>query len=268
MNTLINLNFATAIVALVILVWKRHPIMALVALFCVLLYGFGLWNVGLNIEGQLSQTLHAEENYGKDIIHPALMGGWTALMLTNVFLALYPWLKRWAVVSWLTMFLAVGLIVSLVSPLSVTEGLYAVCCSIMSELAAILGLTYLDFCTYENIYFHSLLPTVFAIPAFLVSLRGMTKGQGRQYLPLLLSGGWLVLNATMTIVVWRHYIYLPLQEACAKCVEELRDLSGHTWSGYVIANILIFVVAFLIDIFISWLLYRYAKNHSKSTENE
>ena len=268
MNTLIILNFATSIVAFVTLAWKRHPIMAIVALFCVLLYGYGLWNVGLNVEGPLSQTLQAEERYGMEVVHPALMGGWTALMLTNVCMALYPWLKRWSVVSWLLMVVAVGLVVGHVSPINAIEGLFSVCCAIMAEIAIITGLSYLHVCTLENIHLHSLLPTLFAIPAFIVSLRGLTKGQSREILPFLLSGVWLALNVSMTIVVWCHYIYLPIMEACGKCVRELKDLSGHTWSGYVIANILIFVVAFLIDLFISWLMYRYAKNHCKSIEGK
>lgn len=266
MNALVILNFVTAVVALVVLVWKRHPLFALVALFCVLLYGYGLWNVGLNLYGPLSQILLAEECYGKGIVYPALMGGWTALMLSNVCLALYPWLKRWAVLSWVVMVPAVGLVVGLVSPLDNIEGLYAVCCAIMSELAIISGLGYLHFCTLENIYLHSLLPTLFAIPAFLVCVGGWIKGQERRFLPLLLSGCWLALNLVMTIVVWCHYIHLPLLEAGRKCVTELYDLSGPTWSGYVQLNLMIFFVAFLIDIFISWLLYRLAKNYCKTRD--
>ena len=97
MNILILLNFATAVIALAVLVWKRHPLMALVALCCAIWYGYGLWSVGLNIDSQLCQILHDEEGYGKEVAYLALMGGWTALMLSNVCLALYPWLKRWAI---------------------------------------------------------------------------------------------------------------------------------------------------------------------------
>ena len=60
--------------------------------------------------------------------------------------------------------------------------------------------------------------------------------------------------------------YLPLLEAGRKCVTELYDLSGPTWSGYVQLNLMIFFVAFLIDIFISWLLYRLAKNYCKTRD--
>lgn len=259
MNILIILNFATAIVALVVLVWKRHPFMALVALTCASLYGYGLWHWGLNVDAQICQTLLKEEGYELEKAYPSAIGGWTALMLSNVCLALYPWLKRWAVVLWLLLFLSVGFVVGMASPLGAVEGLYAVCCAIMSELAAIIGLTYLETTVLGNIYLQSLLPTVFAIPAFLVSVRGLIKRQGRRYLPVLLSGVWLALNLLMTIVVWRHYIHLSLGEACSKCVGELKELAGHTWSGYVMVNIIIFVVAFLIDFLVSWLLYRYAK---------
>ena len=71
-----------------------------------------------------------------------------------------------------------------------------------------------------------------------------------------------VLNLFMTIAVWSHYIHLTLEDACHLCVGELKSMSGHTWTGYVAINILIFVIAFLTDAIISWLLYRYAKHRS------
>ena len=267
MNVLIILNFLTAIVALVVLCRKRHILFALVALFCTILYGYGIWHAGINVDEELCQMLHDEEMYGRDKAFPAALGGWMALMLSNVCLALYPWLKRWAVMIWMLMIAGVGVAVSLFTPLNIIEGLYAVCCAIMSEVAIMTGLTYLKACVLENIYLHSLLPTIFALPALWVSIRSLRREHPR-YLSLLLSGTWFVLNLIMTIAIWSHYIHLPLEEAGHLCVGELKAISGNSWSSYVILNILISVIAFLTDAIISWLLYRYAKHQQKCAERQ
>ena len=267
MNVLIILNFLTAIVAFVVLCSKRHFLFALVALFCTILYGYGIWHAGINVDEELYQMLHDEEMYGRDKAYPAALGGWVALMLSNVCLALYPWLKRWAVVIWMLMIAGVGVAVSLFSPLNIIEGLYAVCCAIMSEVAIMTGLTYLKTCVLENIYLHSLLPTLFAMPALWASVRSL-RSEHPHYLSLLLSGTWFVLNLFMTLVVWSHYIHLPLEEAGRLCVGELKAMSGDSWSAYVTINILISVIAFLIDAIISWLLYRYAKHQLQRLERQ
>lgn len=259
MNVLIILNFLTAIVALVVLCKKRHFVFALVALFCSILYGYGIWHAGLNVDDKLCQILHDEEMYGRDKAYPAALGGWVALILSNVCLALYPWMKRWAVVMWMLLILAIGFAVSYVSPLNAIEGLYAVCCAIMSEMALMIGLPYLETCVLENIYLHSLLPTVFALPALWVSVRSLRGEHQHYYLPFLLSGIWFVLNLLMTIAVWSHYIHHSLVDAGHLCARELKNLSGDSWSCYVTINILISVVAFLVDAIVSWLLYRFAK---------
>ncbi len=267
MDYLIILNFLTAIVALVVLCRKRHFLFALVALFCTILYGYGIWHAGIHIDDELCQMLHDQETYGREKAYPTALGGWTALMLSNVCLAIYPWLKRWAVVLWMLLIAGIGIAVSIFSSLSIIEGLFAMCCAIMCEMTIMTGLTYLEFTVLENIYLHSLLPTVFALPALYVCVRSLRRGHQHSYLSLLLSGTWFVLNLLMTVVIWQHYIHLPLEGAGRLCVGELKAMSGNTWSGYVTVNILIFVIAFLIDIIISWLLYRYAKTSIQRQKN-
>ena len=268
MDYLIILNILTAIVAFAVICRKRHFVFAIVALFCTILYGYGIWHTGINVDDELCQKLHDEETYERDIAYPAALGGWMALMLSNVCLALYPWLKRWAVVIWMLLFVGVGIAVSIFTPLNAIEGLYAVCCAIMCELALVTGFSYMDFTVLGNIYLQSLLPTVFALPALWVSIRLLRKGHQHKYLTLLLSGAWFVLNLLMTIAVWSHYIHLTLDEACSLCVGELKAISGNTWSGYVVINILIFVIVFLADAIISWLLYRFAKYHLQLQEKQ
>ena len=53
MNVLIILNFLTAIVAFVVLFCKRHFLFALVALFCVGLYGYGIWHAGIHVDDEI-----------------------------------------------------------------------------------------------------------------------------------------------------------------------------------------------------------------------
>ena len=268
MDYLIILNFLTAIVAFAVLCRKRHFVFAIVALFCTILYGYGIWNTGIHVDNEICQLLHDEETYGRDKAYPAALGGWMALMLSNVCMAFYPWLKRWAVVTWMLLIVGVGIAVSLFSPLNGIECLYAVCCAIMCELALFTGFSYMEFTVLGNIYLQSLLPTVFALPALWVSIRVLRKEHQHRYLSLLLSGAWFVLNLFMTFAVWSHYICLTLGEACHLCVGELKSISGNTWSGYVAINILIFVIAFLADAIISWLLYRYAKHHLQLQEKQ
>ena len=268
MNVLIILNFLTAIAAFAVLCRKRHFLFALVALSCAALYGHGIWHAGIHVDDVICKMLHDEESYGRDKAYPAALGGWTALILSNVFMALYPWLKRWAVVLWMLLVVASGLAVSMFSPLNALEGLYALCCAIMCEMTIMTGLSFLEFTVLGNLYLQSLLPTEFALPALWVSVRSLRRGHQHKYLPLILSGIWFVLNLSMTIAVWSHYIHLTLEEAGRLNVGELKALSGNTWSGYVTVNILIFFVAFLIDAIISWLLYRYAKNHLQLQERK
>ena len=98
MEILIILNFLTALVAALTLTWKHHPIFAVVAWLLTVLYGYGIWHAGLDVQGTLTKMLYAEERYTSERAYPSAMGGYLALMLTNVAAALYPWLKRWAVV--------------------------------------------------------------------------------------------------------------------------------------------------------------------------
>ena len=259
MKYLILLNLTTAFIALIVLSMKRHPLFALIAFCVTLLYSWGIWYAGLNLEERLCTMLYAEERYGIDKGLPAAMGGWTALILSNVCMAIYPWLKRWAVVIWGFTFLSVGLGVGMLSPLNIVEGLYAVCCAIMMEIAVMTGLTYLEACTLENIYLHSLLPTIFALPALITSINTVIKRR-KACFRFILSCMWFLLNLIMTVSVWFHYLGLPLENAGRKCVGELRALSGYTWSGYVAVNLIIFVILFLTNAFVSWTLYRLSKN--------
>lgn len=259
MNTLIFLNLLMAIIAFMVLVWKRHPLFAAIALFCVCLYAYGIYNAGFNLEELLCKMIMKEENYESSEALPAAYGGWLTLIISSFCLTLYPWFKRWAVIFWIILFVSIGISVGLYSPLSILEGLYAVCVAIMTEVAVMIGLSYLETCTLENIYLHSLLPSIFALPAFLICLQCILKRGKNHSILFILTGIWFLLHLAITFLVWNHYIGFSLTDAGRKCVIELKSISGGTWNGYVLVNILIFIVLFLIDAILSWLLYRYTK---------
>ena len=267
MEILIILNFLTALVAALTLTWKHHPIFAVVAWLLTVLYGYGIWHAGLDVQGTLTKMLYAEERYTSERAYPSAMGGYLALMLTNVAAALYPWLKRWAVVLCFVFLFFSSIVVSMFSPLGVLEGLYGICCAIMTEYALMLGMTYLDTCTLEQIYLHPLLLTLFALPALVLGIKGYCTDKKSFSIAFFLSAVNFGFNATANFIVWLHYSGLSLKAAGQKCVEELQVLSMHSWNIYVALNIIVFVVLFLADATVSWLLYRYAKGRKTECKN-
>lgn len=260
MSILILLNFLTALVAAVTLSWKRHPVFACVAWLFTALYGYGIYHAGLDVSDKLVYMLSCEERYAPAKAFPSAMGGYLALMLANVSAALYPWLKRWAVVLCFVFLFFSSVVVSLFSPLGVLEGLYGICCAIMTEYALMAGMTYLDVCTLEQIYLHPLLLTLFSLPALVISLKGY-RTEGKRFAPVLfLSAAYFIFNATANIAFWLHYGGTSFKASAYKCCNDLLTLSMGSWTLYVALNILVFVVLFLADAFVSWLLYRYAKS--------
>ena len=259
MAILIILYFLTALVAALTLTWKRHPVFAFATWGLAAIYGYGIWHAGLDVQNTLVRMLYDEERYTHERAYPSAMGAYQALMLTNVAAALYPWLKRWAVVLCFVFLFFSSVVVSIFSPLDVFEGLYGICCAIMTELALMLGMTYYEVCTFEQIYLHPLLLTLFAIPALVLSIKGYRSDRKRFAVTLLLSTANFLFNAAANLSVWVHYYGLSLKASAYKCCNELQALSMHSWNLYVALNVIVFVVLFLADATASWLLYRYVK---------
>lgn len=134
----------------------------------------------------------------------------------------------------------------------------AICCAMMCEFAHMFGIKYLEMCVLEQLYLHPLILVLFALPAFCVSVRGCFFGGRRYAAPLLLSSFLLFVNVAVMVLTWWHY-WGPLIPAGQLCCVELQELSNHKWTAYVILNIMIFVVAFLIDGILCWLAYGLAK---------
>lgn len=262
MNTLYIINLLVAIVASAILIYKRHWFLALVAVCATAIYAYGIIHSGTPQMKELANMLYCEERYTEAKAVASVYGSIASLIMTSMMMSLFPWIKRWALFLWFALFLIIGMIAGIMSPLGIAEGTYGICCAIMTMLAQMLGLSYMTVCCIENIYIHSLLPTLFAIPAAYVGFKNFTNNNGLIASTFAITH--LAIDAVMTATIWCHYIHLPLHEAASLCVKELQVIGNAVapgWAGYVAINIAIFVVIFLTDSFISWLLYRWNKNN-------
>lgn len=269
MEFLYILNLLAAIIASVVLICKRHWILAFVAVCATAIYAYGIIHSGVPQMTELANMLYFEERYTEAKAIASVYGSIASLIMTSIMMSLFPWIKRWALFLWLVLFLIIGMITGIMSPLGITEGTYGICCAIMTMLAQMFGITYMAACYIENIYIHSLLPTLFAIPAAYVGLRNIVLNK-KDCVAALFAITHLTTNAIMTILIWNHYIHLTMHEATDLCVRELQTIGkviAPGWSGYVAINLIIFVVIFLVDAFLSWALYRWNKSHKLENSN-
>lgn len=258
LGTLVIVNFVAACLCAISLSVKRHPIFATIAWLLTCVYSYGIYRGGIDVEDTLVQMMRNAEGYDEERSAPAVWGGYLALTLTSVAAGLYPWLKRWAVILWGVFLFLASALVSIYSPLCILEGLYAICCAMMCEFAHMFGMKYLEMCVLEQLFLHPLILVLFALPAFLVSVKGYFFGGRRHVAPLLLSSFMLAVNVAIMVVSWWHYwgALIPAGQLC--CVE-LQEMANHDWNAYVALNIIIFVVASLVDGIICWFVYRFAK---------
>ena len=269
MELLYIINLLTAIFASVVLICKRHWILAFVAVCATAIYAYGIIHSGIPQMKELANMLYFEEHYTEAKAFASVYGSIASLIMTSIMMSLFPWIKRWALFLWFAFSLIIGMITGIMSPLGIAEGTYGICCAIMTMLAQMLGISYMAACCIENIYIHSLLPTLFAIPAAYVGFRNIVLNKDG-YVAALLSITHLLIDAVMTILIWNHYIHLTMHEATHLCVRELQTIGkviAPGSSGYVAINLVIFVAIFLTDAFLSWILYRWNKNHELENSN-
>ncbi len=258
LSTLVIVNFVAPLLCAIVLSVKRHPIFAVIAWMMTIVYGYGIYRGGLDVDETLIRMMHDQVGIDEALSVQCNWGGYLALTLTSVAAGLYPWLKRWAVALWGLFLLLTSCLVSFYSHLFVIGSLFGICCSMMCEFAHMFGITYWEACVLEQLYLHPLILVLFALPAFVVSVKGYFFDGRRHVAPLLLSSVLLVLNAAIMAASWIHY-WGPLLRAFHMCFIELQDLANHNGNAYVALNILIFIVAFLADGIICWLAYRLAK---------
>ena len=210
----------------------------------------------------LCNILTNAESYSVDKAAASSYGAIYSLIMTSLMMGAFPWLKRWALFVWFALLIAITTYFGITSSLGMAEGLYGACCGIMAILSQMLGMTYIQACGIENIYVHSLLPTLFAIPAAYVGMRNI-KNKERM---ALVAGLFAVLNLlccfSVTYAVWSVCLKRSLHGAVVFVVHLLQSAGSMVapgWGGYVMINMLIYVVLFLLSALISWLLYRWVK---------
>lgn len=265
MEALYIINLLAAIIASTILTYKRHWILAFIAICAALIYGYGIIHSGIPQMKDLANMLYFEERYTEAKAIASTYGSIASLIMTSMMMSLFPWCKRWTMFVWFVLFLIIGMITGIMSPLGMAEGTYGICCAIMTMLAQMLGISYMVACCIENIYIHSLLPTLFAIPAAYIGLRNVFQNKDN-YVVSLFAITHLFLDIAMTYIIWSHYIQIPMHEATVLCVRELQTIGKYIapgWCGYVAINLIIFIALFLFDALLSWLLYRWNKNMNK-----
>ena len=261
MEFLYIINLLAAIIASAVLIFKRHWILACAAVSATAIYAYGIIHSGIPQMTELCNVLFCQERYTEPKAIASVYGCLTSLIMTSVMMALYPWLKRWAVFIWFFFFLIIGVITGIMSPLGVAEGSYGICCAIMTVLAQMMGISYAVACCIENIYIHSLLPTLFAIPAAYIGIKNIINGKG--VIASIITITHFIIDAIITIVIWNHYIHLSIQAATSLCVTELQTVGkmiAPGWAGYIAINIIVFIVIFLGDALLSWMLFRWVKH--------
>ena len=123
------------------------------------------------------------------------------------------------------------------------------CCGVMAYFAWLLGLTYQEFCVIGNIYMQGAICLLAALAPLLLCIR--TKQAPWKWL---LSGGNALLHLVIISLFFGHY-WMPLERAFDLCVQDLNRLGALFGSSYVMVNIIIFVILFVVDLALNALLY-------------
>ncbi|WP_418800524.1 hypothetical protein [Porphyromonas sp.] len=123
------------------------------------------------------------------------------------------------------------------------------CCGVMAYFAWLLGLTYQEFCVIGNIYMQGAICLLAALAPLLLCIR--TKQAPWKWL---LSGGNALLHFVVISLFFSHY-WMPLERAFDLCVQDLNRIGALFGSSYVMVNIIIFVILFVVDLALNALLY-------------
>lgn len=123
------------------------------------------------------------------------------------------------------------------------------CCGVMAYFAWLLGLTYQEFCVIGNIYLQGAICLLAALAPLLLCIR--TKQAPWKWL---LSGGNALLHLVVISLFFSHY-WMPLERAFDLCVQDLNRIGALFGSSYVMVNIIIFVILFVVDLALNALLY-------------
>ena len=238
--------------------------MALYALF--LLYGTVLRVFGGSAVDAAYSGMVAKTGIGFDLFILLLTGVTAALIPVNLLMG---WIIRRYRRSGVIILGGIILLLAILSiPISMMIGdlgqiapemasfgsslvgcIFLECCGVMAYFAWLLGLTYQEFCVIGNIYLQGAICLLAALAPLLLCIR--TKQVPWKWL---LSGGNALLHLVIILLFFGHY-WMPLERAFDLCVQDLNRIGALFGSSYVMVNIIIFVILFVVDLALNALLY-------------
>lgn len=274
---------AFSVAASIILVWRRHYVLAPIAIGLAVILLYGLLNAGLNgVEMRAyNMVLDNERNIFLSPSHAedTMWGSSVMLSITSIGLTVYPWLKKKTLVMCaILVFLVVEVIrygvhmnMTLTIPTSYLYYPYVLLCAINADLAVMLGISYNAAFIVIFVYLAWLFPVIFALPAFIRSWQGM--GELKERSPLYKKAkyrrlyyvclAWLIMNALATALVWGRLIGISTEECASFLVKNTQYLSGVTGLGFFATNFIVYCAPILTSALFSWILFAITKRQIK-----
>ena len=278
---------AFSVAASIILVWRRHYVLAPIAIGLAVILLYGLLNAGLDGVEMRAYNM-VLDNEGIIFLSPShaeytMWGSMVILAITSICLALYPLLKKKTLVIYAILVLLVVEVIrysvymnmTLPIPTSYLYYPYVLLCAINADLAVMLCISYNAAFIVIFVYLAWLFPVIFALPAFIRSWRGIdalkdrsplyktTKYRHLFYICL----AWLIMNALATALVWGRFIGIPSEECASILVKDTQYLSGFTGIGYCATNFIVYCAPILTSAFFSWILFAITKRQIKLKED-
>ena len=278
---------AFSVAASIILVWRRHYVLAPIAIGLAVILLYGLLNAGLDGVEMRAYNM-VLDNERIIFISPShaeytMWGSMVILGITSICLALYPLLKKKTLVIYAILVLLVVEVIrysvymnmTLFIPTSYLYYPYVLLCAINANLAVMLGISYNAAFIVIFVYLAWLFPVIFALPAFIRSWKGM--GELKERSPLYKKAKyrrlyyvclvWLIMNALATALVWGRFIGIPSEECASILVKGTQYLSGFTGIGYCATNFIVYCAPILTSSLFSWILFATTKRQIKLKED-
>lgn len=158
----------------------------------------------------------------------------------------------------------ISVAISIMGGLSFYMVFFDLCCGIMAAGAYALGLTYKEFCVIGNIYIQGLILVLSALSILCTMVKIVRKKKSAPLIAMLIASAvYALLYVIGFILICRHYA-MPLDDAFNLCVQELQDFGQSFYNvGYIGANIIIFVVGWMILLILNVLMNIILKKYSQ-----
>lgn len=253
----------------------EHSLMAAVVLLLSLLYNIVWGTCALRVNGILPErddflnvrvlmevaTGITDQTTINFIIYLCAVG--FSIINVLVALAVYktgmdhqPW--KWSGRTFAAAVLLLAIIsiaISIMGGLSFYMVFFDLCCGIMAAGAYALGLTYKEFCVIGNIYVQGLILVLSALSIFFTMVKNVRKKQSTLRIAMLIvTAVYASLYVIGFVLICRHYA-MPLDDAFDLCVHELSHFGQSFYDvGYIGANIIIFVLGWLLLLILNVLI--------------